>query len=116
MDFLAGGGAPLLGALGGRLDGLALGADLGGEKRAVLAGGRLDGGCRLGVGGIGRGLLGVHGHLRERANAAVDRLIAGLLEVELIGVVKQGGSGEEVVVVEGHVGSDGWLDDRGSCW
>lgn len=40
--------------------------------------------------------------------------------IQLIGVVRQGGGGEEVVVVEGHidghVGSDGWLDDGVSSW
>lgn len=80
----------------------------------------LIGGCQLGAGGVGRGLIKVHGHLRDRANAAVDQLVAGLLEDELIGVVTQGVSGKELVIVEGHIDghveSDGCLDDGGSCW
>lgn len=35
---------------------------------AALAGGRLDGGVPAGCGVVGRELLGVHGHMRERAN------------------------------------------------
>lgn len=105
----------LLDALGRRLDGLVLRADLGKKERAMLADGRLDGGGKLNVGGVRRRLLGVHGHLRgERISAAVSRLVAGLLEGELIGIVGRGSRPEGEVVVEGHidghVGSGGELD------